>query len=431
MPPSKPPYIKLSLSFFACALLLLWFNQDSLENYWQQQYHRPGPLAGLRQYDAWMLGSRWRAALFNDRPSAADDIPVAAPAVNNIHTAADTHTTILPAHEASAEPHAITDTHSTTDTSTAAPPAVQEVPVTTATTDSPHTAAHTDEAAAPAAGGIDTPPISLTSLSAAPVPLPENTATAPETAHTPGTENSPADTDAVPAASLSAADDAVAQTDPTHSISLQAGDEVLFIGDSMMQSFAPHMQKWLKNQHGINSFNLARHSTGLSNQAYYDWPQQAALHFAEHPQLKLVVVMMGANDPWNIETADKRLLAFKSPEWVQEYADRALRIVSAAKAQGAQVIWIGLPPMRLVKYDAKIRFLDDTLAAQLAGHALYIRSRPLFDNGSGSYQDSIKHQGTLLRVRHKDGIHLNSAGELLLLEAVKARLQIAPPSPAG
>lgn len=442
MPPSKPPYLTLSLSLFASALLLLWFNQDSLETYWQQQYHRPSPLAGLRQYSPWQLGSRWREALFGGGQNSDDSISAppqpysadngretpaaAAPALEN-HTdaSADTHSSALPPDTPPPSAENSSDA--------AAPPVLSD----DSFPPSPPNPEHSNDAAPPVLTSIpgDNP---LPLSEAAPIGLPDdilppppanlqnssNAAAPPVLTSIPGDNPLPLSETASPVLP----DDSLPPPPLDQHILLRRGDEVLFIGDSMMQSFAPHMQKWLQNQHGIRSFNLARHSTGLSNQAYYDWPQKAARRFADSPQLKLVVVMMGANDPWNIETADKRLLAFKSPEWAQEYSARALHIVSAAKAQGAQVIWIGLPPMRLGKYDAKIRYLDDTLAAELAGQALYIRSRPLLDGGSGSYQDSIEHQGKRLRVRHKDGIHLNSAGEALLLEAVKTHLHFATPA---
>lgn len=397
MPPSKPPYLTLSLSLFASALLLLWFNQDSLETYWQQQYHRP--LAGLRQYSPWQLGSRWREALFGGGQNSDDSIS-APPQPYSADNGRETPAAAAPALENHTDASA--DTHSS-----ALPP---DTP--------PPSAENSSDAAAPPVLSDDSFPPSP------PNPEHSNDAAPPVLTSIPGDTPLPLSETASPVLP----DDSLPPPPLDQHILLRRGDEVLFIGDSMMQSFAPHMQKWLQNQHGIRSFNLARHSTGLSNQAYYDWPQEAARRFADSPQLKLVVVMMGANDPWNIETADKRLLAFKSPEWAQEYSARVLRIVSAAKAQGAQVIWIGLPPMRLGKYDAKIRYLDDTLAAELAGQALYIRSRPLLDGGSGSYQDSIEHQGKRLRVRHKDGIHLNSAGEALLLEAVKTHLHFAAPA---
>lgn len=210
-------------------------------------------------------------------------------------------------------------------------------------------------------------------------------------------------------------------------ITLQKGDMVLFIGDSMLQSFAPHMQKWLKNQHHINSLNLGRHSTGLTNQSYYDWPVEAEKRFAETPNLKLVVLLMGANDAGNISVSKRKNAIFKTPEWAEVYGQRILKIVDSAEQHGAKVIWLGLPYMRLEKYDQKIRYINQVLAQTLShSNALYFPIHHLLDGGKNSYQDVLIHKGKLVRIRHKDGIHLDSFGELLILEALKEKIEILP-----
>ena len=55
--------IQLYLSLLLTALLLLWFNQNSLNGYWQAQYHRPSPLEALNDFPWWQRGGQLRARL--------------------------------------------------------------------------------------------------------------------------------------------------------------------------------------------------------------------------------------------------------------------------------------------------------------------------------------------------------------------------------
>ena len=434
MPISKSRLGGLYLSLSITAAAGLWFNQDSVETYWQQQYHQASPFAALRQYEWWTAGAQWRHRLFAQEENATIF------AESNETTAEDNLIPPLLAPAADNNGHAAIELAETSSENLNPPSALsleslgEENSLEKPITETNHPLEDTATLTLESLSEENTSDIPITEISQAP----ENAAvlTLESLNEESGLENPIAETQ--PADETIAAQNIAPEPDsnpsleseappnlPAHTaagndkILLEAGDHVLFIGDSMMQSFAPHMQKWLKNEHHINSNNLGRHSTGLSNQQYYDWPLEAEKRIAATPQLKLVVVMMGANDPWNIETTSKRVLNFKSPEWAAEYGARALRIVAAAKRQDAEVIWIGLPHMRLAKYNPKIRFLDDTLAQHLAGQVIYIRSHELLDGGSGKYRDSIEKDGKLIRVRHKDGIHLNAAGELLILEEIK------------
>ena len=57
---------------------------------------------------------------------------------------------------------------------------------------------------------------------------------------------------------------------PPQNVTLRPDEQVIFVGDSLMQSVAPLMQKALLKEQGIRSVNLSRHSTGLVNTAYFN-----------------------------------------------------------------------------------------------------------------------------------------------------------------
>ncbi|MBS9778624.1 MAG: hypothetical protein KGV50_07695, partial [Gammaproteobacteria bacterium] len=90
--------------------------------------------------------------------------------------------------------------------------------------------------------------------------------------------------------------------------------------------------------------------------------------------------------------------------------------------QGAYVIWIGLPVMRGAKYNKKITLLNQTLRESLKDKALYISTQEIFTNEDNKYRSSIKIQGTLKRVRGKDGIHITTQGNLQILGLIKKHI---------
>ena len=208
-------------------------------------------------------------------------------------------------------------------------------------------------------------------------------------------------------------------------IRLAAADKVLFVGDSMMQSIAPLLQRTLLREGGIRSINLSRHSTGLTNAAYFNWPQAVEAALRQHPDTRLVVVFLGANDPWDFFESRSRK-RFGTPEWDEAYAARALRITRAARQAGASVIWIGLPLMRANDYGQRIRRLNAVLAQNLDAAALWLPTEELLGDGTPSYADSIRLEGKLTRVRHADGIHLALPGQRRLASHVRQFIEYAP-----
>lgn len=234
----------------------------------------------------------------------------------------------------------------------------------------------------------------------------------------------PPPTETTAAETQSALSSETSQTpDAPSVVPLSKGDKVVFMGDSMMQSLAPPIQRWLNQEHGISSTNLARHSTGLTNREYYDWPAEIERWLAEQndPTIKLLVIQMGANDPWDIQEG-KKTYKFQSADWEQVYGARIQHIIQAAHARNIRVVWLGFPIMRSAKYEKKIRYLNDFVlktVEELGGTAFAVQG---LISPKGSYQDSITIGGKTVRVRNKDGIHLSREGDGYLAEQLRSVL---------
>ena len=101
---------------------------------------------------------------------------------------------------------------------------------------------------------------------------------------------------------------------PPTNIVLGQGDKVFFAGDSMMQGVAPFVERSLKKQYGIQSVNLSKQSTGLSYPKFFDWPNTIEQTLKQQTDIRLLVVFLGPNDPWDFPKG-KKYLKFASPEW--------------------------------------------------------------------------------------------------------------------
>lgn len=79
-----------------------------------------------------------------------------------------------------------------------------------------------------------------------------------------------------------------------------------------MQGVAPFVQKHLKQEYGVQSVNLSKQSTGLSYPNFFDWPKTIEQTLQKEPDIHVLVVFLGPNDPWDFPMG-KKYLKFASP----------------------------------------------------------------------------------------------------------------------
>lgn len=208
---------------------------------------------------------------------------------------------------------------------------------------------------------------------------------------------------------------------------LNSGDKVLFVGDSIMQGIAPHVQRWLKSQYQIDSLNLSKQSTGLAYPKFFDWPTTIEQTLQKEPNIKLIVVLLGANDPWDFPNPQGgAYLKFQSPEWNAEYLSRVNRIIQAAEQNQTRIIWLGVPYMRRQDLDKGVRHLNQILGNELVNHApnvVWLPTDMLLSDSDG-YQDSMKIDGETVRIRTKDGVHLNPAGQQFMSNYLNSYIKL-------
>ena len=205
-------------------------------------------------------------------------------------------------------------------------------------------------------------------------------------------------------------------------------DQVFFAGDSLMQAIAPHIQKYLRENFNMRTVNLSQQSTGLSYPHFFDWPKTIEDTLNHNPHIKLLVILLGANDPWNFPNPARKhgpYLKFHSPEWQQVYEARIDRILNAAKAHNVKVLWLGIPYMRNPTLNQEMRYLDKVIKNQVQPYGIFLPTKEvLVDPGIHKYQLAIQYRGKITRVRLKDGVHFTWLGQKILANYVLEHIHI-------
>ena len=446
--------LKILATLASSLLLALWLMQHNIEQYWQQTYYHQSPLAALQKNRLWRSGDALKQHLMRLLGAGGESHhPASLPRIN-----------IATAQAAPAAAQTVT----APENPTVAPPVAE--PVATTLPDPAQLAELAADAPAPSVqtlweehGSALTPPIASTLWLAdedpaqlarlrpspdAPAPAepwqnrlgsvlqqshPISAAHYLPVANADWTHNPVAvttgDNDEHPIdiseAEPVAVEEPPAQADaepaaPAGKTPIQLGenDRVLLIGDSMMQSLAPHIQRELLARHHIKSINRGKPSSGLRYPDYYNWPEHLATQLEENPDVRLIIVLLGANDPQDTPNpaAPEQKLNFGTPEWETYYRGEIRKILQTAAARGAKTLWIGPPLMKAPKYSKKITYLDGLIADEVEkAQQHYQNTNRLFAKADGSYTAFLPDErGKPVAVRKGDGIHFTGPGEKIL-----------------
>lgn len=210
-------------------------------------------------------------------------------------------------------------------------------------------------------------------------------------------------------------------------LTLTSQDKIFFAGDSMMQGVAPHVQQYLQQYH-IQSVNLSKQSTGLAYPSFFDWPKTIEQTLKQYPDIKILAIFLGPNDPWDMMSpSTKKMLRFASEEWKVEYQSRIAHILDLAKQHQVQVIWFTPPNMKQAKLNKQMIDLNEIIKEELKKHdVLMIDTRPLVGGKHDVYNDYLVKDGQSIKMRSADGIHFTPQGQKILAEVLQQHLILMP-----
>lgn len=211
-----------------------------------------------------------------------------------------------------------------------------------------------------------------------------------------------------------------------NSFMLKAKDKVLFIGDSLMQGVAPHAKQQLYKQYHIESIDLSKQSTGLSYPSFFNWPKMVENTLQNHADIRLIVVYMGPNDPWDFpNVSNKSYLKFKSPEWEKQYSERIRSIIASAQKYHARILWLGAPTMKLEKLNNSMSYLNQLYQYENENnHELYIPTHELLGSTNNQFVNFIQQNGANIKVRVDDGVHFTPAGQKIIANKIMSLIHL-------
>lgn len=203
--------------------------------------------------------------------------------------------------------------------------------------------------------------------------------------------------------------------------SLATGDEVFLVGDSLMQGVAPHLANSLRKRYQIKTVNLSKQSTGLAYPGFFNWPKTVTDTLAANPNIRLMIVFMGPNDPWDMpQGKGKPFLRFKSPEWEAIYRSRIDAILEQARQRKVQVIWVGPPNMEQPRLSTAMAYLSGLYQERTALFGQhYVSANPFLGYPDEQFAYAVQTpEGQRVKVRGDDGIHFTITGQKMIAAQV-------------
>ena len=217
-------------------------------------------------------------------------------------------------------------------------------------------------------------------------------------------------------------DTATIEQSPDDKIVLKQGDSVLITGDSMMQYIGMiASQNYPKL--GLKVLDLSKQSTGLLYKKSHNWAQVIKDTLAKNQGIKLLVMLIGANDPWG-RSINGKFYELNSSEWREFYARRVDEIYKIAKASNVKVLWLSLPCMQKTDYAKKIELLNEIYksVSEQNGQIFINTSEYLCQNDN--FLTHLNINGKRSKIRQDDGIHISKIGSQILVDEILKRIEI-------
>ena len=205
-------------------------------------------------------------------------------------------------------------------------------------------------------------------------------------------------------------------------IALKQGDSVLITGDSMMQYIGMiASQNYPKL--GLKVLDLSKQSTGLLYKKSHNWAQVIKDTLTQNQDIKLLVMLIGANDPWG-RSINGKFYELNSSEWREFYARRVDEIYKIAKASDVKVLWLSLPCMQKTDYAKKIELLNEIYksVSEQNGQIFINTSEYLCQNDN--FLTHLNINGKRSKIRQDDGIHISKIGSQILADEILKRIEI-------
>lgn len=213
---------------------------------------------------------------------------------------------------------------------------------------------------------------------------------------------------------------------PLQGVSISTTQKVFFVGDSLMQGVAPWVMKQLKEEYNVQSINLSKQSTGLSYDKFLNWPLTVETTFKQNPDIGLMVVFLGPNDPWAVpDPKNGAYVEFDTPRWHELYYAKMQRLIDTATANNSQIIWVLPPNTKKTKLNNQMIALRKIMSSTLnPSQVLVLNAQSVLGQNEETYSDSLTLEGRVIKMRTSDGIHFTTEGQKRIADAIFATITV-------
>ncbi len=201
---------------------------------------------------------------------------------------------------------------------------------------------------------------------------------------------------------------------------LQSSYSVLVVGDSLSIPLGERLEEYFNLRPGIDFHRLGKVSSGLARPDFFNW--ESNLRFmANRHKPDAVFIMIGTNDTKNLTTPSGVTRTFGARGWQKEYMRRGQRLLDICRGANpaVSIFWIGAPVMGKSRLDNDVQVVNQALIKLCQGNpdCTYVDTREVLADAQGNFMSHrVDDDGTSIRLRAKDGVHVTKAGSLLLAD---------------
>jgi hypothetical protein len=196
---------------------------------------------------------------------------------------------------------------------------------------------------------------------------------------------------------------------------------VLVTGDSQAEFVGQRLID--QSPEGLLSVEtVPRNSTGLTNPAFFNWELNAEQEVAARDP-DAVVMAIGGNDGFNVQTSDGSLYGPGEPGWETEYARRVAVVSSVLSGEGERpVYWMPPPTARDPSFNEI--YATQNRAVERATEAVpALRYVDVYSTlNKGRYSDDLKIDGRRVLARQPDGVHFTLEGAVAPVRLILAAM---------
>jgi hypothetical protein len=193
--------------------------------------------------------------------------------------------------------------------------------------------------------------------------------------------------------------------------------DVLVTGDSQAEFLGQRLTD--QSPEGLlRVTTVARNATGLTNPAFFNWEINAEQEVADRDP-DAVVMAIGGNDGFNVQTADGSLYNPGEPGWETEFARRVAVVSSVLSGDGERpVYWVPPPTARDPKFNTI--FASQNRAVERATESISaLRYVDVYSTlNHGRYSETLKIDGRRVLARQADGVHFTREGAVAAVRLI-------------